>query len=117
MSGCAAPTGSPLAHLFASNEDIPVPLSPVFRLFPSTFLRPMPLTREQQQAVANHLKSRAQPPKCQVCGAANMVVQEHLTHPNAADPESTADPLVNVVCNYCGHVLHFSTSVLGLAVD
>jgi hypothetical protein len=24
---------------------------------------------------------------------------------------------VNVVCKYCGHVLHFSTSVLGLAVD
>jgi len=77
----------------------------------------MPLTPEQQQAVANHLKSRAQPPKCQVCGAANMVVQEHLTSPSAADEEDTPEPLVNVVCKYCGHVLHFSTSVLGLAVD
>jgi uncharacterized Zn finger protein len=77
----------------------------------------MPLTPEQQQAVANHLKSRAQPPQCPVCSAANMVVQEHLTHPAANEEEGAAAPLVNVVCKYCGHVLHFSTSVLGLADD
>ena len=77
----------------------------------------MPLTPDQQQAVANHLKSRAQPPQCQVFGAANMVVQEHLTHPYADDEGVSTEPLVNVVCKYCGHVLHFSPSVLGLSVE
>jgi len=77
----------------------------------------MPLTLEQQRAVANHLKSRAQPPQCPICGAANMTVQEEVTLlPTDADDSSTV-PRVNVVCGYCGHVLHFSPSALGLSLQ
>ncbi len=77
----------------------------------------MPLTPDQQQAVANHLKSRAQPPQCPVCGAANMVIREHLTLLSTPDEDATSEPLINVACKYCGHVLHFSPSLLGISVE
>ncbi|WP_263788443.1 hypothetical protein [Salinibacter grassmerensis] len=77
----------------------------------------MSLTLEQQRAVANHLKSRAQPPQCPVCSAANMTVQEEVTLlPTDADDPSTV-PRVNVLCEYCGYVLHFSPSALGLSLQ
>lgn len=77
----------------------------------------MPLTREQQQAVANHLRSRAQPPKCPICDAANMKVQAELTLHPTDDEDASAEPRINVVCKYCGHVLHFSPSAIGLSIE
>jgi len=76
----------------------------------------MPLTLEQQRAVANHLKSRAQPPQCPICGAANMTVQEEITLLPTDEGESSTVPRIDVVCKYCGHVLHFSPSALGLSL-
>ena len=77
----------------------------------------MPLTREQQRTVANHLRSRAQSPKCPICDAANMKVQAEVTLHPTDDEDTPAEPRVNVVCKYCGHVLHFAPSVMGLSVE
>jgi len=77
----------------------------------------MPLTPEQQRAVANHLRSRAQPPKCPICDAANMKVKAEVTLHPTDDEDAPAEPRINVVCKYCGHVLHFSPSAMGLSVD
>ncbi|MEF8815847.1 MAG: hypothetical protein V5A20_01130 [Salinibacter sp.] len=77
----------------------------------------MPLTLEQQRAVANHLKARAQPPQCPICGAANMTVQEEVTLLPTDENDSSTVPRINVVCKYCGHVLHFSPSALGLSLQ
>lgn len=77
----------------------------------------MPLTPDQQRTVAKHLRSRAQPPQCPICQASNMVVQEALTLHPTNDADAPDKPRINVVCNYCGHVLHFSPSAIGLSVD
>lgn len=76
----------------------------------------MPLTLDQQRAVAKHLRSRAQPPQCPVCGASNMKVQKEITLLPTADEESPDQPMISVVCKYCGHVLHLSPSIIGLSV-
>jgi C4-type Zn-finger protein len=77
----------------------------------------MPLTLDQQRAVAKHLRSRAQPPQCPVCGASNMKVQQEVTLLPTADEASPDQPLISVVCNYCGYVLHLSPSAVGLSID
>ena len=76
----------------------------------------MPLTLDQQRTVANHLRSRAQPPQCPVCSASNMTVQESVTLLPTDDGESSR-PRINVLCEYCGHVLHFAPSALGLSSE
>lgn len=76
----------------------------------------MPLTPDQQRAVATHLRSNAQPPKCPICGAANMVVQKEVTL-LPTDEANTTVPRINVTCQYCGYVLQFSPSVLDLSLE
>jgi C4-type Zn-finger protein len=75
----------------------------------------MPLTLDQQRTVAKHLRSRAQPPQCPVCSASNMTVQESVTLLPTDDEEPV--PRINVLCEYCGHVLHFAPSALGLSME
>lgn len=77
----------------------------------------MPLTLDQQRTVAKHLQSRAQPPQCPLCSASNMTVQEHVTLLPTNDDEEPSVPRINVVCEYCGHVLFFSPSALGLSIE
>lgn len=77
----------------------------------------MPLTPDQQRAVANHLRSRAQPPQCPLCGASNMVVKEEITLLPTAQEDTPDEPMINVACKYCGHVLNFSPSMIGLSVE
>lgn len=77
----------------------------------------MPLTADQQKAVANHLRSRAQPPQCPLCSASNMIVQPEVTLLPTADEDAPAEPRVHVVCQYCGHDLAFAPSVLGLSLE
>lgn len=77
----------------------------------------MPLTLDQQRTVAKHLRTRAQPPQCPLCGASNMTVQESITLLPTDEEEAASVPRVNVVCEYCGHVLHFSPSALGLSIE
>ncbi|PSQ74121.1 MAG: hypothetical protein BRD39_02540 [Bacteroidetes bacterium QH_9_64_21] len=77
----------------------------------------MPLTLDQQRAVAKHLQSRAQPPQCPVCGASNMTVQEEIVLLPTAHEESSDQPMINVVCGYCGHVLHLSPSTIGVSIE
>jgi len=77
----------------------------------------MPLSQDQQQAVANHLNTRGQAPKCPVCGASNLRVRPELSHLPADGPGKTQPPAVNVECNYCGYILHFSTRVIDINVD
>lgn len=77
----------------------------------------MPLTHDEQLAVAEYLKTTASPPKCPVCGASNMQVQPnvvHLPHRDDLDEHETA---IAVECQYCGHLMYFSPEVIGLPMD
>lgn len=77
----------------------------------------MSLTLDQQRAVANHLRSRAQPPQCPVCGASNMTVLEEVTISPTRQEDDTRLPSANVMCKYCGFILQFSLSVVGTNDD
>jgi len=46
-----------------------------------------------------------------------MTVQESITLLPTDEEEAASVPRVNVVCEYCGHVLHFSPSALGLSIE
>ena len=76
----------------------------------------MRLSLDQQQAVANHLNTRGQAPKCTVCGASNLQVRAEITR-LPVEGETDAFPMINVQCAYCGHLLHFSPSVMDLDLD
>lgn len=91
------------------------PLQNFLSFVPARFL--MPLTPDQQRAVADHLRSRAQPPQCPVCGASNMVVQEEIILLPTAHEDTADEPMINIVCKYCGYVLHLSPSAIGLSVE
>ena len=45
-----------------------------------------------------------------------MTVQEAVTLLPTDDGERSR-PRINVLCEYCGHVLHFSPSALGLSIE
>jgi hypothetical protein len=46
-----------------------------------------------------------------------MVVREEVTlHPIDQDGDSSL-PMANVMCKYCGYVLQFSLSAVGVPVD
>jgi C4-type Zn-finger protein len=77
----------------------------------------MPLSLDQQKAVAKHLNTRGQAPKCPVCGASNLSVQPTVTSLPVHDDPSATKPVVNVECNYCGYVLHFTPRVMDLDLD
>lgn len=72
----------------------------------------MPLTPDQQKHIAQHLNTRSRTPKCPVCAASNLRVQ-----PDVIERATTAsEPALAIVveCGYCGHLMHFSPTVMGL---
>ena len=77
----------------------------------------MPLTHDQQVAVSQYLKNTARPPQCPVCGASNLRVQPDLVQLPSRDASDGHRPTIEVECQYCGHLLHFSPSVMGLSLD
>jgi len=44
------------------------------------------------------------------------VLAEVTLHPTV-DADTPDEPRVNVVCKYCGHVLHFAPSTVGLSFE
>jgi hypothetical protein len=92
-------------------EPMPVPTPAAST---SQFL--MPLTQDQQQAVANHLNTRGQAPKCPVCGASNLRVRPELSQLPIDGRNGRSQTAINVECNYCGYILHFSTRVIDIDV-
>lgn len=76
----------------------------------------MPLTHDEQLAVAQYLKTNASPPKCPVCGASNMQVQKEVVLLPYRDKSGEHQPVISVECQYCGHILHFSPEVIGLSL-
>jgi len=101
------------------SAEIPESLSQskIDRLFHAFSRLPMSLTPDEQRTIADHLRSRSQSPKCPVCEASNMVVREEVTlHPIDQDGDSSL-PMANVMCKYCGYVLQFSLSAVGIPVD
>jgi hypothetical protein len=46
-----------------------------------------------------------------------MVVKAEVTLHPTNDEDTPPEPRVNVVCKYCGHVLHFSPSAIGLSLE
>jgi len=77
----------------------------------------MPLSRDQQLAVSQYLKAKGNPPKCPVCGASNMRVQSDLLALPTRNADEDNRYAVVVECQYCGHLLSFSPSVMGLSLE
>ena len=77
----------------------------------------MPLTHDQQVAVSQYLKTTASPPQCPVCGASNLRVQPDLVRFPSGDATDKHRSMVEVECQYCGYLLHFSPNVMGLSLD
>lgn len=77
----------------------------------------MPLSHDQQLAVSKYLKTKGNPPKCPVCEASNMRVQSDLLTLPTQSTDEDARYAVAVECQYCGHLLHFSPSVMGLTLE
>jgi len=76
----------------------------------------MTLSHDQQQAVAQYLKTTAAPPKCPVCSASNMRIRKEVIRlPHHGAPNQHR-PAIEVECQYCGHLLHFSPRVVGLSL-
>jgi hypothetical protein len=46
-----------------------------------------------------------------------MTVQEEVTLLSTDGDSSSTVPRINVVCEYCGYVLHFSPSAVGLSLQ
>jgi C4-type Zn-finger protein len=74
------------------------------------------LTTEQQTAIAQHLNTRAQRPKCPVCGTTSMRVQKDVIVLPTEDPEQDALKRVVITCSYCGFDMHFDPDPIGLDV-
>lgn len=79
------------------------------------------LTTDQQNAIAKHLNTRAQRPRCPVCGTTSMRVQRQVillpTADDADDATEASIPRVIVTCRYCGYDMYFDPSVIGLTLD
>ncbi|HHP7238245.1 hypothetical protein [Longibacter sp.] len=74
------------------------------------------LTPEQQQAVAQHLNTRAQQPTCPVCGTTSMRVQRDVLALPTAGADTSDIRRVIITCTYCGHDMHFDPDVMGLSL-
>jgi hypothetical protein len=46
-----------------------------------------------------------------------MTVQEEIVLLPTAHEESSDQPMINVVCGYCGYVLHLSPSTIGVSIE
>jgi hypothetical protein len=46
-----------------------------------------------------------------------MVVQEEITVLPTDDEDAPPESRINVACKYCGYVLHFSPSAIGLSLE
>jgi len=80
------------------------------------------LTTEQQNQIAQHLNTRAQRPRCPVCGTTSMRVKRQVIHlPTADEPEGESSdpsfPRVIVTCRYCGYDMYFDPAVIGLSLN
>jgi len=74
------------------------------------------LTPEQQQAVAQHLNTRAQRPKCPVCGTTSMRVQRDVLSLPTTGADGSEIRRVIITCTYCGYDMHFDPDVMGLSL-
>ncbi|WP_143815277.1 hypothetical protein [Longibacter salinarum] len=74
------------------------------------------LTTEQQNLIAKHLNTRAQRPKCPVCGTTTLRVQPQVVELPTAESDSTIRRVV-ITCTYCGHDMYFSPEVMGLTIS
>lgn len=75
------------------------------------------LTTEQQNAVARHLNTRAQRPKCPVCGTTSMRVQPEILNIPTTEPDGAPVRRIVVTCTYCGFDMHFAPDVMDLDLD
>ena len=80
------------------------------------------LTTEQQNQIAQHLNTRAQRPRCPVCGTTSMRVKRQVillstVDEPAGEPAAPSLPRVIVTCKYCGYDMYFDPSVIGLSLD
>lgn len=80
----------------------------------------MELTEEQKQTVLQWLDDKCEGMRCTCCGYQQWLVQDFATVSIGIDLSSTRFHYgqgmlqVNVVCGYCGHILHFNPATMGI---
>jgi predicted RNA-binding Zn-ribbon protein involved in translation (DUF1610 family) len=79
----------------------------------------MPLDPTQQQKLTGWMAQKGVRPECPACGAAagwapGDIVAEMQIKPSGLHIGEPVTPLVQVVCNNCGHVMLFAAEPIGL---
>lgn len=79
----------------------------------------MPLDPTQQRVLVEWLDQKQVQPQCPACGTQHDwspgdIVAAPVYKPGGLHLGSELTPLVEVICNYCGHVRFFAATPIGL---
>jgi predicted nucleic-acid-binding Zn-ribbon protein len=78
----------------------------------------MPLDQNQSNTLQKHLNKIGFRPQCQACGANNWAPGEIITPPvysgGGIQIGGPNVPMVQVICEKCGYVVHFAAVLVGL---
>lgn len=83
----------------------------------------MALSEKDQLHVQKWLENKCGSLRCTCCGHGHWSIVDLVTMPIGFDTHTTqflysqGIPQVSIVCQYCGHMLFFSTEVMGLSIN
>jgi len=81
----------------------------------------MPLSQANLQKLQSHMQTIGLRPACQVCGTNNWTTGEIVAPPVILPGGSMAIggptvPMVLLICQRCGYVMHFAAQTVGLVI-
>ena len=79
----------------------------------------MPLDASQQKLLFQWLRAKGVCQQCPACGASSWMVGDIVVPPAAPGGGGTtvggpSYPLAQMICENCGHVRHFASTLIGL---
>lgn len=78
----------------------------------------MPLDQNQIDRIQRHMNNCSVRNQCHACGSNNFSIGEMVASPgfsaHGVSIGGQTIPMVQVVCNRCGYVMHFAAKVVGL---